>query len=356
MAPGASDRRGRPWSIDLVVHGRDGAHPGSAFVRTLLRASWAQREGWASVRVHDAAGVAAAGCAAGAELLLVQRDALLDGDLAAGVLEGARRQGVPVVLDVDDDLWTAPARARLGQEGYSPERLAALDATTAAAERIVVSTDVLAGRVPSAAASVHVVPNALDPALWGLDGTGGPTLRGRDAGLLYMGSHTHAADLALLQRLRPRDRSSLDLLGVAGPASAGGFRVLEFARRPVAYPALASWLRREASRWRAGLAPLVDDHFDAAKSDLKFLEYSALGLATVASDVPAYAAAGEHGALLVAGGAEAWGEAVAELHRHPGAVTEHARAAREHVRRARTFRLDDGWLRAVTGDDALPVV
>ncbi|GAB2982816.1 glycosyltransferase family protein [Frigoribacterium salinisoli] len=355
MAPGASDGRGRAWSIDLVVHGRDGAHPGSAYVRTLLRASWAQREGWASVRVHDAASVAAVGCAPDADLLLVQRDALLDAELATGVLDEARRRGLPVVLDVDDDLWTAPARERLVREGYSAERLAALDATTATAERVLVSTEVLAGRVPSVTASVHVVPNALDPALWGLDVLGGPSLRRPDAGLLYMGSHTHAADLDLLRGLRPRDRSSLDVLGVAVPSSAEGFRVLGFARRPVAYPALVPWLRGRAARWRAGLAPLVDDDFDAAKSDLKFLEYSALGLATVASAVPAYAAAGEHGALLVPGGADAWGEAVAELRRRPGALTERARAAREHVRRRRTFRSDDGWLGAVTGDPAPPV-
>lgn len=354
MVPGATDRPERPWSIDLVVHGRDGSHPGSAYVRSLLRASWAQREGWATVRLHDAGSISVLGSSPGADVLLVQRDALLDGEVAEVVLAEARRRGVPVVLDVDDDLWSGPARARLGREGYSAERLAALDAATVAADRIVVSTEVLASRVPPSRAAVHVVPNALDAATWGLGGERDGTPGHRGVGLLYMGSHTHAADLALLQRLHAEDRSSLDVLGVADHAATAGFRVLDLARRPVAYPALVSWLREEATRWRAGLAPLVDDHFNAAKSDLKFLEYSAAGLVTVASAVPAYADTAEHGALLVPGGADEWGEAVADLRHDAGAVEDRARSAREHVRRRRTFRVDDGWLRAVTGDDSVP--
>jgi hypothetical protein len=55
------------------------------------------------------------------------------------------------------------------------------------------------------------------------------------------------------------------------------------------YPAFVRWLKARAGRFDAGVAPLVDDEFNRSKSDLKFLDYSALGLAGVYSDVPAFA-------------------------------------------------------------------
>jgi len=336
----------RPASVDVVVHGRDGSHPGSAFVRVLLRLRWAERAGLVTARVHDAASILRAGPAPDADALLVQRDALLDAATAASVLGRAAREGIPVVLDVDDDLFSPSARRHLAGGGYSEERFAALDATLAAAARVVVSTEVLVGRLPAGRREVHVLPAALDAATWGLaepDGTA------RSEGLLYMGSHTHAADLALLDGLDVHDRAAVDVVGVTGPDGARGLRLLDVARRPVPYPDLVAWLRAESPRWGAGLAPLVDDGFTAAKSDLKFLEYSAAGLATVASAVPAYRAAGAHGALLVTGGRDAWGPAVSRLRLDPDERAERARTARAHVRAHRTYREDDGWLTALVG-------
>jgi glycosyltransferase involved in cell wall biosynthesis len=61
------------------------------------------------------------------------------------------------------------------------------------------------------------------------------------------------------------------------------------------YPRYVPWLRQIMAEMDLAVAPLVDDAFNAAKSDLKFLEYAAGGLATVASDVPAYRDSISHG-------------------------------------------------------------
>jgi len=62
----------------------------------------------------------------------------------------------------------------------------------------------------------------------------------------------------------------------------------------------------------AGLAPLQATHFNACKSNLKWLEYSALGIPTLASNVTPYKESITHGdtGYLVDNNPEAWTEAI----------------------------------------------
>ena len=54
------------------------------------------------------------------------------------------------------------------------------------------------------------------------------------------------------------------------------------------YDAFVPWLMRLANSWDFAIAPLVDTKFNRSKSPLKLLDYSALGLPIVASDVEIY--------------------------------------------------------------------
>jgi hypothetical protein len=53
-----------------------------------------------------------------------------------------------------------------------------------------------------------------------------------------------------------------------------------------AYPNFMTWFTR--LKWDIALAPLIDSPFTRCKSDIKFLDYSALGAAGIFSRVPAY--------------------------------------------------------------------
>jgi hypothetical protein len=55
----------------------------------------------------------------------------------------------------------------------------------------------------------------------------------------------------------------------------------------IAYPRFVRWLRGQGP-FDVGLAPLVDTPFNRAKSDIKLLDYLALGLLPVVQDCPAY--------------------------------------------------------------------
>ena len=53
------------------------------------------------------------------------------------------------------------------------------------------------------------------------------------------------------------------------------------------YPGFVNWITQQQG-WDVGLAPLADTAFNRCKSAIKTLDYAALGLAVVASDVAAY--------------------------------------------------------------------
>ena len=133
--------------------------------------------------------------------------------------------------------------------------------------------------------------------------------------LLCMGTATHGADFAMIEpalaRLRETygDRVTIDVLGVSTRAD-----LPEWVNRPTmppgataTYPGFVNWITQQEG-WDIGLAPLADTTFNRCKSAIKTLDYAALGLAVVASDVAAYrgSLADGPGGMLVANRPEAW--------------------------------------------------
>ena len=81
---------------------------------------------------------------------------------------------------------------------------------------------------------------------------------------------------------------------------------------PVVFQHYPDTLR--AARFDIGLSPLADDAFNAAKSNVKWLEYSACAVATVASPVHPYRASIVHGETgLLASTPDEWYDALALL-------------------------------------------
>jgi glycosyltransferase involved in cell wall biosynthesis len=95
---------------------------------------------------------------------------------------------------------------------------------------------------------------------------------------------------------------------------------------------------------------MADTDFNASKSAIKTMDYAALGLAVLASDVPAYrgSLADGPGGMLVRNDPAAWYWAIAELIRNPRqwqAYAEGARAAllAEHTLAAQATSRQRVW-------------
>jgi GT2 family glycosyltransferase/glycosyltransferase involved in cell wall biosynthesis len=285
-----------------------------------------------------------------ADLILTHRYAVPDQAAAAALLSHAARLRAPVIFDLDDDLVELPP------DHPDAERLApkaeTVTALLAGADRVLVSTSSLAERVApfvrGGIGHIQLLPNGLDERLWS-----GPAAFGAAqeealaaAGvapgpvrILYMGTATHGADLNLvlpaLARLNETfgDRIAIEIVGITGSGGLPPFiRRVEVPRRAgLSYPAFVAWLtdRQRLRPWSIGIAPLADTPFNRCKSAIKMLDYAALGLASVVSDVPAYPESG-YGDLAqpleaegaVAGGYRVrdeaqWYHAVARLVRRP---------------------------------------
>ena len=166
--------------------------------------------------------------------------------------------------------------------------------------------------------------------------------------LVYAGTVTHARDLAMLKPVLAglRDRYGLDArLDVIGGEPPGArqnwYRRVVVPDASKVYPSFVHWLRQQAHRWDIALAPLEDTHFNRSKSDLKLLEYSALGLPSVASSVEPYAGWAHGKTVLHAENTpDAWAEAVAALAADTGMRRGIAQAAGRYVRMERCLDVD----------------
>jgi glycosyltransferase involved in cell wall biosynthesis len=296
------------------------------------------------------------------DLLVVERHMLwpyerqLDG--FARVLARCRQRGIPVVYELDDNLLDL----HRGEpwEPYPGDFLRGVVAyLTRQADGMIVSTPVLAERLARLRSDILVVPNALDERLFG---SAPEPLASRSAALTigYMGTLTHEADLRMvlapLRAVLRRHASRVRLEIVGGGAEeriAPLFEGLPLRMRNPGsehpYPRFVPWMRRHL-RWDVAIAPLEDDAFTRGKSDLKYLDYAALGIPGVFSDVRAYRDAVKHQetGLLAANEPKAWAEALEEIVRDGALRARLASAAAAEVHENRMLRTNAArWTDAI---------
>jgi glycosyltransferase involved in cell wall biosynthesis len=155
----------------------------------------------------------------------------------------------------------------------------------------------------------------LDERIWAAAPPNYPPPSG-PARLFCMGTTTHERDFAMilpaLVRLKEEFAGDveIDLIGMTAASELPPAinRVGMPHQATLSYPGFVNWLTTVRPGWHIGLAPLLDTPFNRSKSAIKVLDYTALGLAVVASDVDAYreSPAGGPAGQLVANDPRAW--------------------------------------------------
>ena len=230
----------------------------------------------------------------------------------AELLRTAVAAGVPVLYDLDDNFFELPPDSACGRIFAQPEQLAMLTEYLSSASLVRVYSRPLLARAGLLNPHVEMVSSGVDlrQVRRPEKSPGGPVK------LIYA---TSRLDDSLGRIFLPALRRLMDEEGSRVEAHFWG------PRPPAELPAVRHhavvhdydrFLRRfSAAGFEIGLAPLPDDVFHRSKTNTKFREYGACGVAGVYSDVEVYSDCVRHGetGLLVANDTEAWYRALRRL-------------------------------------------
>ncbi len=255
-----------------------------------------------------------------ADILATQRYAVTDAETADRLVAHCRTEGIRLLYDLDDDLIGIPPDHP--DADILRPRAGLVARMVRDADAVWTSTAPLRSALLALREDVRTVPNGLDERLWSAVAPAGRAPFG-PLRVLFMGTATHDADLALLlpalERLRAEygERVRIDVLGVTRGALPDFVnRVALPAAAAASYPGFVNWMVQQ-NAWDVGLAPLVDTGFNRCKSPIKVLDYAALGMAVLASDIGVYrgSIADGPGGMLARESAPAWFEALSRLAR-----------------------------------------
>ncbi len=203
-----------------------------------------------------------------------------------------RSMGKTVVIELDDDMWNIHPSNPVYAGWQDPVQRGSLEECIRAATLATVTTPELADVVRPMNRNVVIVPNMLAREDWPST-VRDPSPDGRLV-IGWAGSRTHLIDLQQLSGTLERVLDEHENVEVR----LAGMREVPFrehARLSVVPPVPIEEYPALLAGFDIGIAPVVKGRFNRCKSDLKFLEYSMVGIPTVASDVTTYERSVRHG-------------------------------------------------------------
>lgn len=211
---------------------------------------------------------------------------------AAQAISWAREHGKLAVVDMDDDMWSIHPTNPAWQGWNETPALQVLGECVRTADLVTVASEDLRGTALPMNRRVVVLPNMLPEEHWP-----GERHRSLDAETLvigWAGSPSHGPDLELLS-------GTVETLLAAYPNVefvTVGLPHVPFRPHPrlkTADTVMIEEYHTVIEQFDIGVIPLVDSRFNRCKSDLKFLEYSIVGIPSVASKVVSYEGSVKHG-------------------------------------------------------------
>ncbi|WP_343583246.1 glycosyltransferase [Herbaspirillum sp.] len=266
-----------------------------------------------------------------ADLIVLHR--FTPGLMSISTLQAIFNLNVPVVYESDDLLNDIPHDHPEAQQGASWKE--GIEYAVRHAKAVVVSTEFLASKYRGLNPAVHVLPNYIDFDLFHR-----PVPQDNGAGKInigLLGSSIQPSNFALVdEALRALvelygERLHIDFVGWECPKGWAGHPLTTFRTFVHQYVDYATQLRQW--NWDIALIPLATDEYNQCKSYIKWLDYSAAGIASVFSDVSVYNEVVRHDVtgLLMPNSGDAWRDAITALIKSPAKRHALARAGQQEV-------------------------
>ena len=235
------------------------------------------------------------------------------GPFSSDLTGWAKRNRVPVIYHIDDDLLGVPKSLGEAKHAYhnAPERLEVVRSLLASADLVYASTEALRQRLAGYLAGIRAIAGSINAS--------GEVMRqpaARPAKIIgYMASADHLANLemvlpAIIAVLKRHPELEFELFGsIPVPDSLNRFGDRVRSTGPVAD--YGTFLARLKEReWDIGICPLVPTDFNRTKSNNKWIEYTAVGAAVVASRDMIYDESCADGCGILADTVEEWERAL----------------------------------------------
>jgi glycosyltransferase involved in cell wall biosynthesis len=224
-----------------------------------------------------------------------------------------RRAKHPYLYYIDDNFWEIRGDSPVARYYREPAIRQSLEFAVTHAHRVLTNSEVLCSYLRRFSSRLSVLPPFFDfDLIEGCDREQSGEFR-----IGFAGSTTRSEDLQLIASvIQPvLDRlpnAVFEFCGVLPPGICSGPRVRFFGHTN----SYAEFIRFQARRnWAIGLAPLRDIPANRAKTNNKYREYGACGIAGIYSDIPPYQGSVEpmSTGLLVEPSGDAWLSAITRL-------------------------------------------
>lgn len=227
-----------------------------------------------------------------ADAVIFQREFPRNLPLYDQIVSHARTAGKVVLYEIDDLLFDLPeSHPERTQELYNAALMPMMAAMNEA-DLVLVPTDELCKVVEGFNANVVVLPNYLDDKIWQLKP---PVQKSPDDVIIigYMGSNSHTPDLSIVASVLREllslyeGKLKLEVWGTPLPEGLQGITGVHWHPSPTnIYAGFVNLF--QTLDFDLVIAPLADNLFNRCKSNLKFLEYSAIGAPGVYSKIAPY--------------------------------------------------------------------
>jgi glycosyltransferase involved in cell wall biosynthesis len=266
-------------------------------------------------------------------------------DLSTSVMLGFRDKRLDLynkamLLEIDDDALNVNAENQASQVFYPGSDMTDMVKDQLSfASGLIVSTEYLKRLYSEYNPYIEVIPNGIDFEIWGK--LVKPIRVNKKVRIGWAGSSAHEEDMKIISKVIPvilnkyKDVEFMFFGHASSHIKYNGYNVLHHrnSKGHLIWNNIADYPQELANlNFDIGIAPLRDNSFNRAKSNLRFLEYAALGIPTVASNIEPFKNTKSDGLMKVTE-TEDWIEALSILIEHEAKRKTIGRIAYRDVKR-----------------------
>lgn len=248
------------------------------------------------------------------DIIITQRDCV-DLDISKSLVEISEIHGTKLIYEIDDDLINIDETHPNFEEFKTKQET--IRHLISNADAVTVSTNNLKNMLSEFNEEIVVIKNSMNNCL---NEENNSNMKTNVIKIGYMGTLTHEKDFELIksaiESIEEETSKNIvfEIIGITNE-NMKQIKRINIPKEYEKYPYFIKWAKQIVD-WDIALAPLANNKINHSKSEIKYLEYSSLGIAGVYSDIGAYSEAianNINGILIEHNTTEEWKSAILSL-------------------------------------------